>query len=76
MFPSALNRSDQLLKNVKHDDVQVVGEKDGDGFYWGEAGGKAGFVPCNMVSEVQVIRHVMVSLLCGSQYTLCTNVNT
>ena len=34
--------------------VQVFGEKDGDGFYWGEAGGKSGYVPCNMVSEVQV----------------------
>lgn len=33
--------------------IKVVGEKDGDGFYWGEAGGKSGFVPCNMVSEVQ-----------------------
>ena len=34
--------------------IKVVGEKDADGFYWGEAAGRAGFVPCNMVSEVQV----------------------
>ena len=34
--------------------VQVYGEKDADGFYWGEAGPRQGFVPCNMVSEVQV----------------------
>jgi hypothetical protein len=34
--------------------IKVYGEKDSDGFYWGEAGGKVGFVPCNMVSEVQV----------------------
>ena len=34
--------------------IKVFGEKDGDGFYWGEAGTRAGFVPCNMVSEVQV----------------------
>ena len=25
-----------------------------DGFYWGEAAGNKGYVPCNMVSEVQV----------------------
>lgn len=33
---------------------QIYGEKDGDGFFWGEASGRAGHVPCNMVSEVQV----------------------
>ena len=35
--------------------IKVFGEKDADGFYWGEAGTRSGFVPCNMVSEVQVI---------------------
>ena len=34
--------------------LQIIGEKDADGFYWGEAGTRSGFVPCNMVSEVQV----------------------
>jgi len=34
--------------------IKVYGEKDGDGFYWGEAGPRSGYVPCNMVSEVQV----------------------
>ena len=34
--------------------IKVFGEKDADGFYWGEAGSRSGFVPCNMVSEVQV----------------------
>jgi len=34
--------------------IRVTGDKDADGFYWGEAGGRAGYVPCNMVSEVQV----------------------
>lgn len=33
--------------------LKIYGEKDPDGFYWGEAGGRRGFVPCNMVSEVQ-----------------------
>ena len=36
--------------------IKVFGEKDADGFYWGEAGTRSGFVPCNMVSEVQVWR--------------------
>ncbi|XP_032802864.2 RIMS-binding protein 2-like isoform X5 [Petromyzon marinus] len=34
--------------------IKVYGDKDGDGFYLGEAGGQRGFVPCNMVSELQV----------------------
>ena len=34
--------------------VQIIGEKDADGFYWGECGGLSGYVPCNMISEVQV----------------------
>lgn len=34
--------------------IKVYGDKDPDGFYWGEAGGQFGYVPCNMVSEVQV----------------------
>ena len=34
--------------------IKIFGDKDSDGFYWGEAGSKNGFVPCNMVSEVQV----------------------
>ncbi|XP_069188530.1 peripheral-type benzodiazepine receptor-associated protein 1-like [Procambarus clarkii] len=34
--------------------IKVFGDKDPDGFYWGEAGGHSGYVPCNMVSEVQV----------------------
>ena len=39
--------------------IKVYGEKDGDGFYWGEAGSRSGFVPCNMVSEVQVRRETL-----------------
>ncbi|CAG7722268.1 unnamed protein product [Allacma fusca] len=33
--------------------IKIYGEKDPDGFYWGEAGGRRGYVPCNMVSECQ-----------------------
>ena len=34
--------------------IKVRGDKDADGFYWGEIGGRCGYAPCNMVSEVQV----------------------
>uniref|UniRef100_A0A3Q3VVX1 RIMS-binding protein 2 n=1 Tax=Mola mola TaxID=94237 RepID=A0A3Q3VVX1_MOLML len=34
--------------------IKVHGDKDPDGFYRGECGGRLGFVPCNMVSEIQV----------------------
>ncbi|CAG2104011.1 unnamed protein product, partial [Medioppia subpectinata] len=33
--------------------IKIFGDKDADGFYRGEANGRVGFVPCNMVSEVQ-----------------------
>ena len=32
--------------------MQVFGDKDPDGFYWGECHGRFGFVPHNMVEEV------------------------
>jgi RIMS-binding protein 2 len=32
--------------------VQVWGDKDADGFYWGECRGRRGYVPHNMVVEV------------------------
>ncbi|XP_067864228.1 RIMS-binding protein 2-like isoform X2 [Heptranchias perlo] len=34
--------------------LKVFGDKDADGFYRGESNGQIGFVPCNMVSEIQV----------------------
>lgn len=34
--------------------VQVYGDKDADGFYRGECAGRVGYIPCNMVSEIQV----------------------
>lgn len=34
--------------------LQVYGHKDADGFYRGECAGRVGYIPCNMVSEVQV----------------------
>lgn len=32
--------------------LKVIGDKDQDGFYWGELRGRRGFVPHNMVSEI------------------------
>ncbi|XP_036385267.1 RIMS-binding protein 2-like [Megalops cyprinoides] len=33
--------------------IRVFGDKDTDGFYRGEIGGRSGLIPCNMVSEIQ-----------------------
>ncbi|XP_063218696.1 uncharacterized protein LOC134528958 [Bacillus rossius redtenbacheri] len=35
------------------DAIKIYGEKDADGFYWGECKGRLGYVPHNMVVEVQ-----------------------
>lgn len=60
--------------------IKVYGDKDPDGFYWGEAGGHSGYVPCNMVSEVQVscsrllssyVTHVMTWTFNPSFSILC-----
>ncbi|XP_076399204.1 peripheral-type benzodiazepine receptor-associated protein 1 isoform X4 [Peromyscus maniculatus bairdii] len=34
--------------------LKVFGDKDSDGFYRGQSGGRIGFIPCNMVAEVAV----------------------
>ncbi|XP_063059625.1 peripheral-type benzodiazepine receptor-associated protein 1-like isoform X3 [Engraulis encrasicolus] len=34
--------------------IKVYGDKDADGFFRGECNGRMGYVPCNMVSEIQV----------------------
>ncbi|XP_041096954.1 RIMS-binding protein 2-like, partial [Polyodon spathula] len=34
--------------------IKIHGDKDSDGFYHGESRGRFGYVPCNMVSEIQV----------------------
>nr|XP_040124967.1 peripheral-type benzodiazepine receptor-associated protein 1 isoform X6 [Ictidomys tridecemlineatus] len=34
--------------------LKVFGDKDADGFYQGECGGRMGYIPCNMVAEVAV----------------------
>ncbi|XP_041437707.1 peripheral-type benzodiazepine receptor-associated protein 1 isoform X3 [Xenopus laevis] len=34
--------------------LQIFGDKDADGFYYGECAGKTGYIPCNMVSELHI----------------------
>ena len=33
--------------------LQIFGDKDSDGFYKGELNNRPGYVPCNMVCEIQ-----------------------
>ncbi|XP_017879224.1 uncharacterized protein LOC108624439 isoform X3 [Ceratina calcarata] len=35
------------------DAIKVYGEKDADGFYWGECHGRRGYIPYNMVEEIK-----------------------
>ncbi|XP_054290498.1 peripheral-type benzodiazepine receptor-associated protein 1-like isoform X8 [Macrosteles quadrilineatus] len=44
---------DEELPFSEGDSIKVIGEKDADGFYWGECKGRRGYVPHNMVVEVQ-----------------------
>ncbi|KAL4703509.1 hypothetical protein ACJJTC_018093, partial [Scirpophaga incertulas] len=43
---------DEELPFSEGDTIKVWGEKDSDGFYWGECRGRRGYVPHNMVAEV------------------------
>lgn len=54
-FPHVKEASEfQFNKHILHFSPKVYGDKDADGFYRGETGGRLGYVPCNMVSEIQV----------------------
>ena len=61
-----------------HFNIKIIGEKDADGFYWGECGGRSGYVPCNMVSEVQVDdeRVARELLKVGSYIVICDRMNS
>ncbi|XP_069071464.1 RIMS-binding protein 2 isoform X2 [Pleurodeles waltl] len=43
--------------------IKIYGDKDSDGFYRGETCGRVGFIPCNMVSEIQVEDDMVDQLL-------------
>jgi len=34
--------------------IKILGDQDADGFYYGDSLGRNGFIPCNMITEVQV----------------------
>lgn len=44
---------EEELPFTEGDTIKVWGDKDADGFYWGECRGRRGFVPHNMVMEVE-----------------------
>ncbi|XP_024084394.1 peripheral-type benzodiazepine receptor-associated protein 1 isoform X4 [Cimex lectularius] len=44
---------EEELPFLEGDTIKVFGDKDADGFYWGECKGQRGFVPHNMVIEMQ-----------------------
>ncbi|XP_044131567.1 RIMS-binding protein 2 isoform X4 [Bufo gargarizans] len=43
--------------------IKVYGDKDSDGFYKGESCGRSGYIPCNMVSEIQADDEEMMDQL-------------
>ncbi|KYN15265.1 RIMS-binding protein 2 [Trachymyrmex cornetzi] len=44
---------EEELPFSENDNIKVYGEKDADGFYWGECRGRRGYVPYNMVEELK-----------------------
>ncbi|XP_066583287.1 peripheral-type benzodiazepine receptor-associated protein 1 isoform X2 [Prorops nasuta] len=47
------NACEEELPFSEGDTIKVYGEKDADGFYWGECHGRRGYVPHNMVKELK-----------------------
>ncbi|KAM3939917.1 RIMS-binding protein 2 isoform 2-T2 [Leptodactylus fuscus] len=43
--------------------IKIYGDKDPDGFYRGESCGRSGYIPCNMVSEIQADDEEMMDQL-------------
>ncbi|XP_019700001.1 uncharacterized protein LOC105189771 isoform X3 [Harpegnathos saltator] len=60
------------LTFTEGDIIKVFGEKDPDGFYWGEYRGRRGYVPYNMVEEIkdqnQIGRRMLQNDRCGEIY--------
>ncbi|XP_064833164.1 peripheral-type benzodiazepine receptor-associated protein 1-like [Oncorhynchus masou masou] len=46
--------AEEELPFIEGQIIKIYGDKDSDGFYHGELNGRHGYVPCNMVSEIQV----------------------
>lgn len=47
------NACEEELPFSEGDTIKVYGDKDDDGFYWGECCGRRGYVPHNMVEELK-----------------------
>lgn len=43
--------------------IKVIGDQDADGFFFGVTQGKSGYIPCNLISEVQVDDPVILEQL-------------
>ncbi|KAL4609228.1 RIMS-binding protein 2-like isoform X1 [Arapaima gigas] len=68
--------ADEELSFKEGQILQVFGEKDTDGFYRGELGGRTGLIPCNMVSEIQAEdKDTMEQLICQGFLPLSTPVD-
>ncbi|EDV22210.1 uncharacterized protein TRIADDRAFT_59211 [Trichoplax adhaerens] len=53
MSPNPLDVAEEELPFKQGDIIKIYGDKDGDGFYKGELNNRTGYVPCNMVCEIQ-----------------------
>jgi hypothetical protein len=49
--------------------IKVIGDQDADGFYFGETQGKSGYIPCNLISEVQIDDPVILEQLLSEIYS-------
>ena len=47
--------------------IKIYGEQDADGFFYGESNGRSGYIPCNMVSEVQSDEQEVLSKINNSE---------
>ena len=56
--------------------LKVYGDKDADGFYRGEADGREGYIPCNMVSEIHIDDPELVEQLLKENQTNTQQSNT
>ena len=59
MSPNKENACDELAFK-KDQFIKIVGEIDEDGFYFGELNGRSGYVPSNMVAEVDTMSHTIL----------------
>ena len=59
MSPNKANAADEL-PFMKDQFIKIIGDMDEDGFYFGELNGRSGFVPSNMVAEVDTMSNTIL----------------